>query len=678
MYVSRSTGPAHIELYVVVGLNQINGSVPTSGSHSYCGDSTFNDLLYSIDISRKPYLKSLPMRIVDVTSSVAYPNQRPRENGFLIQKPQKVIWNGELDWERYGSLFGILNRFEQTSDQAFMLEHGVEHLSFVGDVMDVTQSPYFEYLGDSFHSNIPGDVEYPLLHHNITAPYGNYRVSGINDFGYFQYDDPTPHISYYENMYLPDFDYYEFVQKRAQFIEDSGGEVSVQPTGSSAWETFSRNVVNNSHKSDNYYHIDVRYEYEIIERGNYFGDYEVHSVYQVHLDFSVAFHKALEGSPSLTDWNPISSLTVTLTDNCSVSVTDSYEYRVAYGKRYGVVPYATTGAGLSARILSNGADPTRVVSAFSPPEQTTGIESNLQLFMRQGTQHPHSYVNRCKRSVDINMSAIRPSSFYSASDALHKSIDVLKSNNIENLTQLSGILGLIPDLPGLGRLIAKASRKDPSALIDLVDFVTDAVLAYRFAQRPTALDTEEILSTDFKAEISDLLQLQSFTGYGEFHHTFDDFSPPMGGEGLTTLVTRSKVRLTFDMSNLMATYLVGNSVGLLPTLSNLWAVVPFSFVVDWFTGMSDRLKSVDDQLLWMAVTTQWCLHSYAITYYPTPEELSSYGLVSSSEKPFGLRYYIREFSLCMPKLRDSKYDYLAPDHGPDPIVVGSLVWQSIR
>jgi len=675
MYVARSTGPAYVELYVLPGLNQSNGQVPSShGAPAYVGDPTFNDLLTNVVLSRKPFLKSSPMRIVDVISVADYVGEKPREDGYLIDKPQKVDWNGSLDWERYGSLFGLLDRMRQTSTDAFIREHEVVHVSFVGDIEDVPSEAVYSKNGLGWTSNYFEDVTYPLYFHTIAQPIGEFRAVDINDQGNLVFEHRQK-IPYYTNTYHPDFDYYDFVKRRVAYIQSQGGEVMVKPDGTDQYRYYSRNVVDKSHRGINFFHIDVEYELEIEAHGNYQGEYFVRSFFHVHLDFTVSFVPAPRSSNSLNDWNFVPSSTVKLTDNCSVSVTDSYEWRAEYGPRY-FLPWPDISAGLHVTLLSNGIDTDRIVSVFSTPTQSDRALSNLMRLRRMGTLHDDVYVDRFLKSIRILMPQIRPSTFYSASDALHKIIDVVSSNNLENLMQLKGILDLLPDLPELGRLIAKVSRKDPSAIIDLIDYISDAVLKFRFAQAPTASDAEEILSTDFQKEISKLLQLNSYTAYGKFDHTFSVTDNPAGGLGLTTLVTRSKVRLTFDMSNLMATYLVGNSVGLLPTLSRIWAVVPFSFVVDWFTNMDDRLQAVDDQLLWMALTTQWCLHSFSVIYYPTPEELSVWELQQVEDgEPFGLKVYIREFSLCTPRLADSRYDFLAPDNGPDPIVVGSLVWQ---
>ena len=147
-------------------------------------------------------------------------------------------------------------------------------------------------------------------------------------------------------------------------------------------------------------------------------------------------------------------------------------------------------------------------------------------------------------------------------------------------------------------------------------------------------------------------------------------------DGTLKLVTRSKIRFISDPSTLWGQMLMANSVGLLPTLSRIWNLLPFSFVVDWFTNMSKRLHLVDDQVLWLALRVVFCTHSYQVTYYPSDERLLEFNLKNApGGEPFGVSTYIREFTRITPRLVDSPIDFLRPTKGPDPVTVGSLLWQ---
>jgi hypothetical protein len=275
---------------------------------------------------------------------------------------------------------------------------------------------------------------------------------------------------------------------------------------------------------------------------------------------------------------------------------------------------------------------------------------------------------------------IRPSSFLAASSALETNLEILSANHIENLSQLKSLLDLLPDLGSLPKLAAKAINGDPSAIIDLTDYVTDAVLRARFAQNPTSSDIEEVLiAGDIRKRILDLTTSKRLTVYGKF-----SWEIPAGlnyvGSGQLTLETRSKIRLVTDFSSLMASLLTMNSVGLLPTLSRVWETLPFTFVVDWFTNMSERIKLVDNQALFFAIRSSWTVYSYKLSYYPTPLELAEYGLEvpPSSSEPFSISAYYREFTRTAPRLRDSKYDFLAVNSTPNLVTVASLMWQKAR
>jgi hypothetical protein len=260
---------------------------------------------------------------------------------------------------------------------------------------------------------------------------------------------------------------------------------------------------------------------------------------------------------------------------------------------------------------------------------------------------------------------------------LAKAIVVLKANHVENLSQLSGLLDLLPTLDGLPEIAAKAVRGDPSVLIDLVDFLTEAWLRYRFGQAPTVDDARELARIDVTERLKSVLTPSLRTTYGRFTWIAPD-GHGFFGPGRLEVVAWSKLRFKTDASTLLADILALNGVGGLPTLSRLWDLVPFSFVVDWFTNEGERLKAVDQQLLFAAMGIQWVLYGFKVSYFPTDDELLAYQLENtSSGEPFHVSMYVREKSLFVPRLRESRFDFLAPGK-PNFITVGSFVWQTLR
>nr|QQM16294.1 putative maturation protein [Ensystermes virus] len=56
---------------------------------------------------------------------------------------------------------------------------------------------------------------------------------------------------------------------------------------------------------------------------------------------------------------------------------------------------------------------------------------------------------------------------------------------------------------------------------------------------------------------------------------------------------------------------------LLPTLENLWDLVPFSFVIDWFTGISSSLKAIDSLGYYSKLPILWSCVSQSVEYEST-------------------------------------------------------------
>jgi len=280
-----------------------------------------------------------------------------------------------------------------------------------------------------------------------------------------------------------------------------------------------------------------------------------------------------------------------------------------------------------------------------------------------------------RRKSETLMREIRPSSFIAFSNAMDENLLALKANHLQNLQHLKDVLGLLPDLGKAGQVIAKLAAGDFSALPQALDLLTELILQYRFQQAPIARDVAEFARIEIRSELESLTQPKTVTWRGKFLY---DFLPEENfmGSGSLHLSAHTKANLTMDLSTALSGIVAANSVGLLPNLSRLWSLVPFSFIVDWFTNEAERLHLVDNQILSLfALRVHYCVHSYKITWYPDASELGSHGLMTDPLDPFRISYYQRELSLYMPSLHNSKFDFMRRKTGPDPIVVGSLAYQ---
>jgi hypothetical protein len=282
------------------------------------------------------------------------------------------------------------------------------------------------------------------------------------------------------------------------------------------------------------------------------------------------------------------------------------------------------------------------------------------------------------QKFDQLASDIVPSSFLAATDALDTNISIINANLLQDLQHLKDILGLIPDLAVFGPVIARIVRGDPAAILELVDLLAEEILKARFQRDPLIKDTKELVHADLESKLGHLLKSNYRTIYGKFSYDFPDSENFVGG-GHLRLETHAKIRVYFDIGTVMTGVLTANAVGLLPNLSRLWSLVPFSFVVDWFTNMSRRLHLVDDQVLYASLGINWCLWSYKLIWTPDADTLADFNLQSlSAEDPFSISVYQRDFSHWMPKLSDSRFDFLRRKSGPDPVTVGALVWTLLR
>lgn len=681
MYLSQTNGPGYARVVGSLGCT-VYPFNRSPWDQSYNTDYTFAG---DFPMGYSPVLVSDPMLVSDILGIPNIYGQHSAEaNLFAFERPQHDDWSSDIDFGRYGSFLDVVNQIQHLRQNLDTpRENGVSHRHYSGTVRDL-DIPLFDR-----HTATERGIWLALQHvYDVLDPfsvmYREIQSTGFNTDGYLEFIARGPSMDAPGSNSQPTLDYWEHTRRIVERVSQDGFFSVLVDYGewpsSTSWPDgyhllVIKDLKDESKKGSNWWHFDTTYVYEkkYQERGG--QDLWVTS-YDVHIDFWARFLPA-RGSRNPFDWNIIPDEVFQIVDHSTVSVRSSEVDYFGYHYSRWPVDEVTPPVTLFVPPLDfRSSSHPKLFSTIS--QSSVGERSRLWRLLSFDTpqRDPSAYAKRISKNLDSFWPDIRATSFYSSSEALHSNIDVLKSNNIENATQLSGILDLLPDLSAAGSIFAKVAKRDPSAILDSIDFLANAVLAFRFGQKPTTDDAMEIARTDIKKELKDLLQSSTSTIYGSFHYSFtlDDMTV-LRLPGTMKLETRSKIRIHTDITSLLAGYLTANGMGMMPTLSRLWAVVPFSFVVDWFTGMSSKLQSVDDQLLWMALDTNWCLHSYKLSYYPPLSDLDKYSLVTDPDDPFCLTIYKREFSRLMPRLTSAQFDYQAPKHGPDPVTVGALVWQ---
>lgn len=575
------------------------------------------------------------------------------QNVFRVQKPQQIEYDWRADERNYyatGSTF-----FSGFPDRTFASENGVSHTRYNGDISDLN-SGYTSYYNSErlfTYSTMP-TLGYSGL--PVSRWYGAKRIgTNLAGFGTFELVQGSPY-----SAAPPTFGLRNQLDSFTAAMQ-LNGSVSfwLHDLYFGIWDNF----VDNSSIGEglNEQILDIEYDFhlswnhihELGEPGSY-ASFHVHKL--VYFSFRSSYGTA---EPNVANFPPLTVLRID--DESTVSVISS-------NIRYGGDASVDTIPRVSVASMS-------IAGSLVQPDSSS--IPNFVTYRFSDKDYLNRRTDLYQKTVFNNFRDIRPSSFLSSSDALTKHLEALSSNNVENLQQLSDVLGLLPDVSGIAELVHKVARGDITAIKKLFDLISDAILRYKFAQKPTANDLQEIVGTDIDAFLKRLARTHRATITGQFDWRFPE-SQNFMGDGDLVLETKSKIRISSDISTLVQSCLLANSVGLLPSLARVWETLPLSFVVDWFTNMSSRLKLVDNQLLYMAFRTDWCLHSYKVIYYPSAEELARYNLYSpSSRKPFSISVYLREKSVYMPRLRESSYDFLAVTHGPSLVTAGALAFQAI-
>jgi hypothetical protein len=580
---------------------------------------------------------------------------RPYPVPFVVHRPDHVAYVGREDYSNYyvpGSSFFLGN----TQGSDFLREHQVEHFTYRGDIQDSELDSIMLFRTEPHLVDVvygPGGVpiqgyrgrnsspEYPIQY------WGRYgRRIGTNAKGNGIFDTP-PISPYFFNP--PTFDLVEHV-KGLKLLFTVGSGLLTYPVFGPYTAVVTNFVDNGTTSGALFTYVDCEYDYAFIWNNTYTVLYHVHK--RIYVRVVPYFGTNYPTDSNLPDTGPFQ-----IEDSSTVELV--HQDIPGGGPDVGSIPrMSIVSSSINGGLIQYEADSVpNFVSYRFADKRYLDRRSDIA----RGIFH------------DL-LGDIRPSSFLSSADALNKHLLALGTNHIQTLQKLGQILELLPELTKLPFMLEKLSRGDLSVLKDLIDYVTGEILRYRFAQAPLKRAIDEIVGSNVPAFLKSLGKTDTYIIYGNFEYEIPHAQNPYN-DGVLKLVTRSKISISQDLSTMMESILMANSVGLLPTFSRIWEIIPFSFVIDWFTGMNKRLKLFDTQLAYMAFRTNWCLHSYRLSYYPSSEALSDFGLENVDDaKPFSLSVYRREKSAYMPRLRDSRFDFLATS-GPNPLTAGALAWQ---
>lgn len=300
-----------------------------------------------------------------------------------------------------------------------------------------------------------------------------------------------------------------------------------------------------------------------------------------------------------------------------------------------------------------------------------GVE-NLGPFQDLGSYKSLRHFSRVVRNDLVN---IYPAVYYSSSDAVDEHLERLSANHLENLSQLGAMRDLIEPVQGFAKLAKAVGRKDPVATVmATLDLLATAELLWSYGIAPTLSDAQELADRggELRAKYSagDIFRPHTFNGKFTFDLPDDRYTPFTG----LKLVARSKVRGKVNPNSFLAALMPYEAFGLLPTLSSMWDLLPFSFVADWFLNIGSRLEDIDTVVKCLAMDIEYSVHSTSI-FWEIDGELLDLSAIQPIGDPLQFLYYVRSVSQRVPLLAYSEIDFRQARGVPSWKTAAALVFK---
>lgn len=271
---------------------------------------------------------------------------------------------------------------------------------------------------------------------------------------------------------------------------------------------------------------------------------------------------------------------------------------------------------------------------------------------------------------------IRLSALLSTSDAL-QGTDI-DTNVLEALYELKGIAELIPDFSALLDAVKDfAAGRILHTLRDMVDFATSLKLQMSFGVNPTVdffVAVIPRLGELWATLASGLDERKVITHRGTYTFAFPNWE---FGREFSYLTTRTLVRHYQKPSSVFA---IVKALGLAPIPSNFWDILPMSFVVDWMTGLRERIVNIEGLVTFLEMDVIHLVHTFRVDSPLSASELTKFGMVTNNlgvtEPEPIIRWFVRDVSRHFPKTGvDGRYDFAQPQRPPPWEISGSLAFQ---
>jgi hypothetical protein len=280
--------------------------------------------------------------------------------------------------------------------------------------------------------------------------------------------------------------------------------------------------------------------------------------------------------------------------------------------------------------------------------------------------------NDFRKAVQDDWHNFLPSATFSTVDAIGNMEGSVNNNVLQTLAKIPDIANSLPDIVAAVHIIGNLVKRDLSfsTIRDILDLATSTHLQADFQWRPYY----DLLFKHLPVIVSLLSHMfqpkHIVAGYGSFSF---DISNDLGREEVH-LSTRTKVSVDITLSGALSATLALDAAGLLPRFSRAWDLIPFTFMVNWVTGVGKMLSEVET-IGFAALVPASYVHSFTITSPFQKGELEKLGASPLGETTTGLRVYIRDITLNAPVPRLSRFPFGLPSKYPSVGLLGSLFYQ---
>lgn len=328
------------------------------------------------------------------------------------------------------------------------------------------------------------------------------------------------------------------------------------------------------------------------------------------------------------------------------------------------------------------------VSSFSesflrPLHATSGKENYVEKYANVesllATSPNYATYSRGRRITDFNSRVLKdlvnfqPLRFIAFTDAITEAIEGVSINILENFKELQQTLALVDFNQYMDKV--NKIRKSGGNPIEILDVLSSTYLMVKYGIAPILQDAEA-LYTDLLPSIQRIRDLTNhrIVCYGQ--KTFD-LPPGTYGYNSVRVLATSKVVGSFNLSTFFLGAYLMDAVGFFPSFERIWDLVDYSFLVDMFFNVDDRLKIIDDGVRTAGFLLNYRVDTICITADYDDSTLDSYGLIASGTTKPGLKFVDRVISKYAPRLGTSVYDVTLPGN-PDWFSIGALIFQALQ